>query len=163
LITDQCLSCTAQDGTVTTGCQLADFSDEAPLNPANIAECLFLSESDIILEPLDDVESSDNADDFRFAEIDVFNGCSESLLVEFADITGDQDAINRYFFIPEIGTEAILVESTFFASIDVLYTGFDRPAGENDAVQLSLEAYIPSETGEDTLLGRMLVSVMVEQ
>lgn len=155
---EECLVCRLETGEEeVVGCELTDFfPDEAPLNPANIAECLFLSSDFIDMERISQPE-----DDFdlRFGQADVFNGCGEPVFFIIGEFLTERE--DRFTVFPEIG-ETVFIEPTFFGTVEIFYEAHDRgPEDPGDFAEAIIDVFIPFEEGEEHL-GTMILNVSAE-
>lgn len=152
---EECLLCRFDGGEELVGCELNDFfEDEAPLNPANVAECLFLETDFVELEP-EDFEG--DFDDIRFAQVSVFNNCGEFIFLGVRDLA--TEVPERFFIGPGVGDE-IPIDPTFFGVIEVFYDGTERDPdqADPDVAEVILDAFVPLPEG-DELLGTMQLTL----
>jgi len=161
---EECLVCTVAGETTIAGCDLSDFTQEAPLNAANVAECLFLSEGAVVMEfdgfyyYYDDYYYDDPLD-IRFDEVDIFNGCGETLLIDVRTVESEHRA--RFDFLPNEDSAPLTVEPTFFGAVEIFYDARNRAADDPaDSATVVIDAFIPGETRrDDVLLGTMQLEV----
>lgn len=149
---DACLVCFFDGHEEIVGCALDDFTEEGVLNPANIAECLFLSTDVVELFPLEEP----GFEDLRWGEINIFNGCGEPIIIELGGV--ETPVPDRFFVEPPPGV-AIVVDPTFFGYIDVFYDGTQRFSDEPDEAFVTVNAFLPDEVQEFPL-GTLGVSII---
>ena len=155
---EECLVCFLEDGgEEVVGCELNDFfPDEAPLNPANVAECLFLSTDFIEMER---VSAPEDDFDLRFGQADVFNGCGEPIIFVVSEFNTERP--ERFTVFPEIG-EAVFVEPTFFGTIEIFYEIHEpEPEDPGAFAEALIDVFIPFEDGEEHI-GMMVLGISAE-
>lgn len=153
---EECLVCESEGVEEVVGCELLDFfPDEAPLNPFNVAECLFLNTDFVELFPVPELQ--DSVGDLRFGSIDVFNGCGEVLFVSVAEIITETP--ERFDVFPSPGEE-MGVEPTFFAAVEFVYDGNERPEEELEhSLELVLNVLLPIDEETEEFIGELRIFV----
>jgi hypothetical protein len=151
---EECLVCRSGSEAEVVGCDLDDFTDEAVLNPANIAECLFLS-SDLI----EMYQYYSGYDDLRWDEVNVFNNCGEPVIVEVTDLNTNRP--NRFDVDPR-PAEALWIDPTHFGQILIFYDGLSRPFNqtEADTAELIISVFLPDYGEGEYFLGSLAVEII---
>ncbi len=158
---DDCLQCTVDDETVLVGCDLADFSSLEPVNPSNVAECLFVSDDFVELELDEDVEVEFG--DVRFAAVNLFNGCGEEVRIRVNAIeAADPDDADRFEVEPNVDEDRE-IGPTFFETIEIIYDGDDRVSEETLEAEITVEVFFLDEDDEDEPLGEFTIGVLVDE
>ncbi len=153
---EECLVCESEGVEEVVGCELLDFfPDEAPLNPFNVAECLFLDTDFVELFPV--AELQDSVGDLRFGSVDLFNGCGELLIVAVAETITDTPERFDVFPDPE---DIMEVDPTFFATVEFVYDGNDRPEEElGHVLEVELNVFLPLPEGDEEFIGALRIVV----
>lgn len=152
-----CLVCVFEGQEEIVGCDFDDFSSEAPLNPANIAECLFLSTDVVVLEPVPEI-IQETGEDFRWADVQIFNDCNELIFLELNDFQSDTP--ERFEFHPQPGGDRIEIEPTFFSRLEIFFDGMETGPEEEFQGSLFIDVFVPDEMLGEFHLGSLNLNVI---
>ena len=152
-----CLVCVFEGQEEIVGCEFDDFSSEAPLNPANIAECLFLSTDVVQLEPIPEI-IEETGEDFRWADVQIFNDCNELIFLELNDF--ESETPERFEFNPMPGGDRIEIEPTFFSRIEIFFNGMETGPDEEFQGSLFIDVFVPDELLGEFHLGSLNLNVI---